>query len=168
MTVPQIIARHYHGHSHKDPIDQVVLDYQGRFLRRKVLVTEGGVRLLVDLQQTTSLDHGGVLIGEAGEEVLVAAALEPLLEIRAPDLTRIAWHVGNRHTPCQIEADRLLIQPDHVIRDMLKLLGADVADVVEAFTPEGGAYGHGRTHSHDHGHAHGPDGTHSHGHSHDS
>ncbi|MEP4639891.1 MAG: urease accessory protein UreE, partial [Yoonia sp.] len=25
-------------------------------------------------------------------------------------------------------------------------------EVVEPFTPEGGAYGHGRTHSHEHGH----------------
>jgi urease accessory protein len=71
-------------------------------------------------------------------------------------LHRIAWHIGNRHTPCQIEADRLLIQRDHVIADMLRLIGAQVREVVEPFTPEGGAYGHGRTHGHDHSHAHGP------------
>ena len=87
-------------------------------------------------------------------EIAIEAAPEPLLEITAPDLTRIAWHVGNRHTPCQIEAGRLLIQPDHVIADMLARLGAVTREVLEPFTPEGGAYGHGRTHSHDHGHAH--------------
>ncbi|MQQ10210.1 urease accessory protein UreE [Epibacterium sp. SM1979] len=164
MTVPQMIAQTYHGHAHQDPVDRVILDYEARFLRRKVLMTESGERLLVDLQQTTSLDHGGVLITQAGDEIEVAAAAEPLLEIRASHLTRIAWHVGNRHTPCQIETDRLLIQHDHVIRDMLKLLGAEVAEVVEPFTPEGGAYGHGRTHSHDHGHGHGPDAGHTHEH----
>ena len=76
-------------------------------------------------------------------------AAEALLDVRG-DLTRLAWHIGNRHMPCQIEANRLLIQRDHVIRAMLETLGATLAEVEEAFTPEGGAYGHGRTHSHAH------------------
>ena len=80
----------------------------------------------------------------------VVAASEPLLEITADDLTRVAWHIGNRHTPCQIEPGRLLIQHDHVIRDMLGKIGAATRDVTEPFTPEGGAYGMGRTHSHAH------------------
>ncbi len=37
---------------------------------------------------------------------------------------------------------------------MLQRLGAELRDVTEPFTPDGGAYGHGRTHSHDHGHSH--------------
>jgi urease accessory protein len=66
-------------------------------------------------------------------------------------LVQLAWHIGNRHTPCQIEKDRLVIQDDPVIGHMLEHLGATVTQVVEPFTPEGGAYGHGRTHSHAHG-----------------
>ena len=47
--------------------------------------------------------------------------------------------------------NRLLIQHDHVIRDMLLTDRRDVcAKCVEPFTPEGGAYGHGRTHGHAH------------------
>ena len=38
------------------------------------------------------------------------------------------------------------------VADMLTRIGATTRDVTEPFTPEGGAYGHGRTHSHDHGH----------------
>lgn len=151
----QFTATAYHGHAHTAPVGTVRLDYEGRFLRRKVLTLTDGRSLLVDLPKTTSLDHGGVLITAEGE-ITVEAAPEPLLEVTASDLTRIAWHVGNRHTPCQIEAGRLLIQRDHVIADMLARLGAATRAVEEPFTPEGGAYGHGRTHSHDHGHtAHG-------------
>lgn len=115
-----------------------------------MLETDDGQPILIDLPQTTSLDHGGVLVLSDGREVLVQAAAQDLLEIRADDLTRIAWHIGNRHTPCQIEDRRLLIQPDHVIRDMLAKIGATVREVNEPFIPEGGAYGHGRTHSHAH------------------
>lgn len=142
-------ARHYHDHAHKPaPVASVELDYTDRFLRRKVLQLGNGHSVLVDLEVTTSLNHGGVLVLENGDEIAVIAAPEPLLEITAPDLIRVAWHIGNRHTPCQIEAHRLLIQVDHVMRDMLDKIGATTRDVCEPFTPEGGAYGHGRTHSH--------------------
>lgn len=150
MSTPQRIARHYHDHGHGTPVAEIALSYEDRFLRRKVLSTNDGADLLVDLPQTTSLDHGGVLVLEDGGEVAVIAAPEPLIEITGNDLTRLAWHIGNRHTPCQIEATRLLIKPDHVMTDMLSLLGATTREITEPFTPEGGAYGHGRTHSHAH------------------
>ena len=41
-------------------------------------------------------------------------------------LVRLAWHLGNRHLPVQVEADRLLIREDHVIEAMLRGLGATV------------------------------------------
>lgn len=150
MTAPDLIAQHYHDHAHGAPSGELSLTYEDRFLRRKVLGLVDGRRLLVDLPQTTSLNHGGVLVLADGGEIAVVAAPEPLLQVTGPALHRLAWHIGNRHTPCQIEEDRLLIQQDHVIRDMLVKLGADLKDVVEPFTPEGGAYGHGRTHSHAH------------------
>ncbi|MEM6658139.1 MAG: urease accessory protein UreE [Pseudomonadota bacterium] len=143
-------ARIYHDHHHTSPHAQVSLDYDGRFLRRKMLATDDGEAFLVDLEQTKSLDHGGVLVLDDGRKVEVVAAPEALLEVTGAHLLRLAWHIGNRHTPCQIEKDRLLIQRDHVIRDMLGKLGATTREVVEPFTPEGGAYGHGRTHGHAH------------------
>ncbi len=136
--------RHTH---HAD--DSVVLDYEARFLRRKVLTATSGLRFLVDLSRTTSVDQTGAFVLDDGRVVGVVAAEEELLQVKG-DLTRLAWHIGNRHTPCQIEVGRLLVQRDHVMRDMLERLGATVTEVTEPFTPEGGAYGQGRTHSHAH------------------
>lgn len=167
----RLLAQSYFSQSAESVSDCVTLDYEGRFFRRKLLHTDGGQPVLVDLEQVTSMDHGGHLICTTGEAIAVRAAPEPLLEVRGDHLPRLAWHIGNRHTPCQIEDDRLLIQRDHVIQVMLSHLGAEVAEVVEPFTPEGGAYGHGRTHSHEHGastHTHAPPAApdHTHDHSH--
>ncbi len=159
MTAPRI-AYSYHDHAHGDAVGEVRLTYEDRFLRRKMLRLVGGGSVLVDLPKTTSLDHGGVLVLDGGAEITVTAAPEPLLEVRGEKLHRLAWHIGNRHTPCQIEGDRLLIQRDHVIRTMLEHLGATLAEIDAPFTPEGGAYGHGRTHAHEHGHS-----AHTHSHS---
>jgi urease accessory protein len=131
--------------------DMVVLDYDARFLRRKRLVTVAGEGFLVNLPETTSLDAYDLLELDDGRLIEVLPAEEPLLVITGAGLQRFAWHIGNRHTPCQIEGARLLIRQDHVLEAMLVQLGATVARVLEPFTPEGGAYGIGRTMGHEHG-----------------
>lgn len=131
----------------------VTLDYEGRFLRRKKLVTDQGESFVLDLEQTTSLDQGDAVILSDGRLVEIQAAPENVLIVTCENLARISWHIGNRHTPCQIEADRVIIQNDPVIAHMLSHVGATTVPATLPFTPEGGAYGHGRTHSHAHGHS---------------
>jgi urease accessory protein len=122
---------------------------------------------MVDLPQTTVLEHGDALALEDGRLVEVVAAEEELLEVTghgAAELSQLAWHIGNRHLAAQIEQYRILILRDQVIRDMLSGLGAHVRDVIEPFHPVRGAYS-GQTHSHGHGDHHHHD--HNHGHSHE-
>ena len=147
LPIAQILhrAEHWNG-----PAQLCELDYTERFLRRKRLTTTSGDAFIVDLAQTTSLDDGDALELDTGTLVQIKAGVETLLKITGSDLVRLAWHVGNRHTPCQINADHLLIQADPVIGHMLEHLGAKVEPIDAPFTPEGGAYGHGRTHSHEH------------------
>ncbi len=132
--------------------DSVTLDYEGRFLRRRLLTTDAGLPLQVDLAETVSLDEGDAFETD-GRLVTVRAAVEPLAEVAAEgaELARLAWHVGNRHAPAQIGEGRLWIRRDHVLEAMLARLGATVRPVMAPFRPEGGAYGHGRTHGHHHG-----------------
>lgn len=134
------------------PYARVVLGYDERFLRRKRLMTETDDGFMVDLPETTSVMAGDCFELLDGRLVAVVAAAEPVLVVTGANLPRLAWHIGNRHTPCQIEAGRLVIRDDHVLKGMLAGLGATVSHAMEPFTPEGGAYGHGRTMGHDHGH----------------
>jgi urease accessory protein len=131
----------------------VRLTYDARILRRKRLTTDAGEAFLVDLPQTTSLGAGHAFVLEDGREIAVIAADEPLMRVTG-DLVRLAWHIGNRHAPCAIGQDALVVQREKVMRAMLEQLGATVTDFDGPFTPEGGAYGHGRTMGHDHGHDH--------------
>ena len=133
------------------PFGTCSLDYDARFVRRKTLVTDAGTRFLVDLAQTTSLTEGDVLPLSNGVYVKITAAPEPVLRITGSNLPQLAWHIGNRHTPCQILPDALIIRDDPVIGHMQEHLGALLIKQMQPFTPEGGAYGHGRTHSHAHG-----------------
>ena len=134
--------------------ERVVLSYDERFLRRKRLICESGASVMVDLAETVSLEDGDALVTDTGQRVAVVAAQEPVIEVRGPNLARLAWHIGNRHTPCQVDEGHLVIRRDHVLEAMLRGLGADLTPVIAPFRPEGGAYGHGRTMGHDHLHGH--------------
>ncbi|MCB2116186.1 MAG: urease accessory protein UreE [Rhodobacteraceae bacterium] len=144
------------------PMASVTLGYDERMLRRKRLQTDDGFAIFVDLSETVSLSAGDCFLLADGRLVEVRAAPEAVLKITGR-LPRLAWHIGNRHTPCEILADHLLIREDHVLEAMLRHLGAGIERVVAPFSPEGGAYGHGRTMGHDHGHGHAL----GHGHAHD-
>lgn len=165
MTLPTAYSVAFSG-TWQGRLGSVTLDYDGRMLRRKRLVSDDGRAFIVDLAQTVSLDAGDAFVLADGH-IEVIAASEPLFAVRG-DLVRLAWHIGNRHTPCQIAADHLLIREDRVLGEMLRGLGASLTSITGPFHPEGGAYGHGRTM----GHSHGPDehdhhDHHAHDHSHE-
>lgn len=147
-------ATHVLPHDHAITADEsVLLDFDGRHRRRMMLTTESGAELLLDLTETTALADGDVLVTEDGRHIRVVARPEALMEVSAADparLVRLAWHVGNRHLPTEIAGPLLYLRHDHVIAAMLEQLGATVRFVDRPFNPEGGAYGHGRTHGHDH------------------
>lgn len=145
----------------------ITLKREDRHRRRIALSTDQGDAFLLDLAEATYLPDGTGLELDDGSVVIVRAAPEDLLEVRAPDihtLMRITWHIGNRHTPAEVTAHAVYIQPDHVLADMVRRIGGRVAGVTRPFEPEGGAYGgHGSLASgHHHGGDHHHHGTHDH------
>lgn len=151
------------------PFAIVELPHDSRHLRRKVFPIGDGDRLLVDLPEAVALEGGDVLVLDDGRHIRIVAAAEELHEVVGRDpvhMAELAWHIGNRHLSARIEAGRILILRDHVIRAMLTGLGARVVDVLEPFEPVRGAYaGHGGGHHHHHGdHDHRHAGHHGHDH----
>ena len=138
-------------------IGTLTLDFDARHRRRIRLSADHGEDVLLDLPKTVAMADGDGLQLDDGNWLRIRAAAEPLIEVRHADhhqLTRLAWHLGNRHLPTEIRGSVLLIRPDHVIEDMLRGFGADLQEVQAAFQPEGGAYGHGHHHKHHEGQHH--------------
>lgn len=151
----------------------VSLDWDVRQKSRFDATDSTGRNFGVFLPRGTLVRGGDVLVLEDGALVRVQAAQQEVLRITACaqhgsafDLTRAAYHLGNRHVPIELQPDHLKIEPDHVLADMLRAMHMTVVQVQEAFEPEGGAYGgHGHSHGHDHAHHdHAHDGDHDHGH----
>jgi urease accessory protein len=148
----------------ENAVATLTLAYADRNLRRRRLGADDGTAVLLDLPRPRLLAGGDGLDLGGGRWIAVRAAEEPVIEARADGpaaLARLAWHVGNRHTPAQVLDGALRLQDDPVLADMLAGLGAEVVRTTAPFEPEPGAYAHGRhghapEHEHKGGHEHGP------------
>ncbi|QNP47354.1 urease accessory protein UreE [Diaphorobacter aerolatus] len=143
----------------------VELDWDVRQKSRFAATDSTGRELAIFLPRGQAVRGGDVLVGEDGSLVRVIAAPQKVLHIgwcrqhgTAFDLTRAAYHLGNRHVPIELQADHLKIEPDHVLAGMLRSMHLIVTEAEMPFEPEGGAYGghvthdgHGGHHGHSHG-----------------
>jgi len=147
----------------------VELDWDTRSKSRFDATDSNGRALAVFLPRGTVLRGGDMLVAQDGSLLRVVAAPQPVLVVRAGprhgspfDLLRAAYHLGNRHVPLELQADRLQLEPDHVLAALLRQMQLIVDEATAPFEPEAGAYaatGHGHTahrhpHTHEHGHSH--------------
>ncbi|MDO9091924.1 MAG: urease accessory protein UreE [Rubrivivax sp.] len=153
----------------------IELDWDVRQKSRFDATDSSGRTLGVFLPRGTAVRGGDALVAEDGSLIVVKAAPQAVLVVRhcsqhgsAFDLLRAAYHLGNRHVQLELQPDRLLLEPDHVLADMLRSMHLIVSEENTAFEPESGAYaapahGHAHKQEHEHEHEHG----HDHGHDHD-
>ena len=135
---------------HQEITDQISLTYEERFIRRKKLITDKGVEFLVNLKEAKNIDENQFFELDNGKLIKIISKKENLIEVTGDNINKIIWHLGNRHVQVEIKNNKVLIEDDPIILDMILKLKGNVKKVFEKFNPEGGAYGLGRTHSHKH------------------
>ncbi len=170
---------------------QLKLPFDSRQKSRLRTQLASGEYVALMLPRGEILRGGDLVVASDGRVIEVIAQTERVLHITCStpqNLTRAAYHLGNRHVPVQVGEAYLRIAADHVLEEMLKGLGAAIEAMDDAFEPEAGAYGGGghrhnddeqghggrihqygaqTDHGQDHGHDHPHDHDHDHGHAHD-
>lgn len=164
------------AHRHERPVaDTVILGHEQRSAQKATVTGAKGTVIDIDLHLPVRLRTDDLLVLDDGTLVEVVAAPEPLIEARAADLpalSRLAWHLGDRHIPVQILTNRIRALRQTATEALLTALGAKIAMIDAPFEPEGGAYALSQAHHGQHGHAHADHddccggGGHAHGHDH--
>jgi urease accessory protein len=138
-------------------IDSVILKPDQRRMQSALLTGVNGTAIGLMLPDPVMLRMGDALELDDGSLVEVVIEAEPLVEVRGNDLThlaRLAWHLGDRHVPVQILANRLRLRRDPALETLLGNLGARLTPIEAPFDPEGGAYTPAAQHGHAHDHHH--------------
>lgn len=147
--------RHRGSWPAEDAVATVTLPLDDRHRRRIRLTDDRGEAFLLDLAEAALMGDGDGLRLEDGGFIRIVAADESVADVRGSSpahTARLAWHLGNRHTPVQVLANGgLRIRDDHVLIAMLEGLGARVVRHQAPFSPEPGAYARNGN-GHEHGH----------------
>ncbi|MFT6305601.1 MAG: urease accessory protein [Halioglobus sp.] len=132
---------------------RVSLTFHERIKGRLRITTDGGADAGIQIDRGQVLADGQQLNDELGAVLEVVAKLE-LVSVASADsnllFARACYHVGNRHAEVQIGDNQLIYLHDHVMDEMLTILGLNVTSEQLAFHPEKGAYEKGDAHSHSH------------------
>jgi len=129
---------------------ELELPYELRQKSRLRTALASGEELGLFLERGAVLRGGDFLRAEDGRIVRVVARPERVLDVVCANpaaLVRVAYHLGNRHVPMQVGAGWLRIAEDHVLRQMVEGLGAEVIGREAPFEPEAGAYAAGHNHA---------------------
>jgi urease accessory protein len=155
QTAGQVQDAHAQSPLESMPVLELTLEDRQR--SRLAAMLPNGRAVAVILPRGEAMQHGDVLTGETGERVLVQAAAEALMLIRADnpfELMRIVYHLANRHVRAMLLPDAALIEPDPVLADLVRRLGGTVENTRQPFLPEGGAYSGDAGVHHHHAHQH--------------
>ncbi|HBP30115.1 MAG TPA: urease accessory protein UreE [Advenella kashmirensis] len=130
----------------------VRMTFEQRRRSRQQLTLDNGETIHLIIARGQVLLPGDVLVADDGGIIAVQAQPEKLIRVKADaaiDLTRAAYHLGNRHVMLEVGADYLHLEYDSVLVQMLHRLGVHTSLVEQPFNPETGAYGGGHKHGHD-------------------
>lgn len=146
------ITEKIHGGTAHDSV--LTLPFDKRQKVRLRVVLEDGREAGLQLARGGILRDGDKLRASDGTVVLIKAAEEKVSTVKTDDrklFARVCYHLGNRHVPLQVESGWCRYLHDHVLDEMVVLLGAGVEVELAPFEPEAGAYAvHHGSHHHSH------------------
>ncbi len=131
------------------------LPFELRQKSRQRAMLESGEEVAITLARGEVMRGGDLVVAADGRVIEVVAERESVMHVEcgsAPDLARIAYHLGNRHVPVQVGDGWLRFAADGVLEKMVAGLGAKVSVIDAPFEPEAGAYAPHHLHDNPSGH----------------
>lgn len=107
-------------------IDWLELEWEE--LNKRILrkTTEGGREVAISLEESGTLRYGDVLFEDGNTLVAIRTKLEKVYVVKPKtmqEMGKAAFEIGNRHTPCIIEDDEILVRYDHTLDELLDDVG---------------------------------------------
>ncbi|MED5579268.1 MAG: urease accessory protein UreE [Nitrospinota bacterium] len=144
MQIIETISGHLTKGETRD-IHKVALGWEDRTKSRQKVKTEQGEEFAIALSTGQTLNIGDILLEDKGRVVVIDSIKEDVLVVYASspeEMAKIAFQIGNRHAPIQIEKDRILTPYDRLMEDFLKKQHFHCEVAVETFTHDFSTYHH--------------------------
>ncbi len=88
--------------------------------------TEGGKEVAISLDNSGVLNYGDILYEDEDTLIALRTKLEKVYVIKPKtmrEMGKMAFEIGNRHTPCIIDDDEILVRYDHTLEKLMDEVG---------------------------------------------
>ncbi|WP_438312975.1 urease accessory protein UreE [Sporosarcina sp. FA9] len=126
MVITKIVGNLDDFKSSSKNIDWLELEWEElnkRILRKQ---TENGTDVALSLESSGTLKYGDVLYEDETTLIAIRTELEKAYVIKPKtmrEMGKMAFEIGNRHTPCIIEDDEILVRYDHTLERLMDEVG---------------------------------------------
>ncbi|WP_088103202.1 urease accessory protein UreE [Halalkalibacter urbisdiaboli] len=137
-------------------IEWVELDWEElnkRILRKN---TDNGREIALVLDEQ-GLKYGDILYHDAKTTIVVQTKLEPAYLIKPKSMAemgKVAFELGNRHTPCIVENDEIIVRFDKTLEVIFNETGVEYVETEKRFNQAFKYKGHHHHHAHTNDHKH--------------
>ncbi len=151
LLIKEKIERDSAEFTHTVATHWLTLPFDVRQKARFVATLDSGQEVGLQIERGHILRHGDKLTAVDGSVVQINAGDEAVSTVHVKDeklIARICYHLGNRHVQLQVESGWCRYLQDHVLDEMVELLGGSITHEKAPFEPESGAYAGGHHHGH--------------------
>lgn len=126
MVITKAIGRVNEKDTINKNIDWLELEWEE--LNKKIIRknTVGGTEIAISLQNNEHLHYGDILYEDDDTIIAVRTRLEDVFVVKPKsmqEMGKAAFEIGNRHTPCIIEDDEILVRYDHTLEKLFDEVG---------------------------------------------
>ena len=117
-------------------IDWLELEWEE--LNKKILRkdTVSGREVAISLEESGSLRYEDVLFEDEDTLIVIRTKLEKVYVITPKtmqEMGKMAFEIGNRHTPCIIEDEEILVRYDHTLEKLMDEVGVSYEQAERRF-----------------------------------
>lgn len=126
MIITKIVGHIDDYQSSTKKIDWLELEWEELNKRIFRKLTENGTEIAMSLDSSGSLSYGDVLYEDDDRLIVIRTTLEKAYVIKPKtmrEMGKMAFEIGNRHTPCIIENDEILVRYDHTLEKLMDEVG---------------------------------------------
>lgn len=148
MRMTKVIGNLEDVQHDSEKIEWIELDWEelNKRILRKTTTTGREVAIVLDEQ---GLRYGDVLFQNDTSTIAVRTKLEPAYVIKPAtiaEMGKVAFELGNRHTPCIIEDDEIIVRYDRTLEVIFRETGVAYVEAKKRFNEPFKYKGH---HHHD-------------------
>ncbi|WP_059103661.1 urease accessory protein UreE [Shouchella shacheensis] len=126
MLIQSIIRNIDHEDEVAKRREWVELDWEE--LNKRILrkTTDKGTDVAISLEQEQPLHYGDLLYEDEERQIAVRTKLEEVIVIHPKtmiEMGKSAFELGNRHTPCLINENEIIVRFDHTLEKLLDEVG---------------------------------------------